>query len=270
MIRFGDIEAKDPHVLSLLMRSAAGFITWWFIRKNVTGARLNPTFLFSKPWFRQTPIVFVAVEPAIDFILILNFYIAPPSHVSIIKLVSLGRDMTHRELPVSEVDLPLVAASPCSQRAPRLPAEPIWISNHRVACVCVTGKYLNWAWWNCLVFNEIFAGAGSGVLQLQRKLPISSLRGYSPALTKVLLTAVLQADCSAQASWTQPCSTSVWFVLQCFPLKKIKVFYHLNILCILSFVCLVLEPRCAVTLRYLHSWGRRRAMNSSQSQPNLS
>lgn len=134
--------------------------------------------------------------------------------------------------------------------------------------VCVTGKYLNWAWWHCLVFKEMFfARAGSGVLQLQRKLPISSLRGYSP---EVLLTAMLRADCSAQASWTQPRSTSVWLVLQCFPLKKIKEFYHLNILCILSLVCLVLELRCAVTPRYLHGWGRRRAMNSSQSQPNLS
>lgn len=90
----------------------------------------------------------MAVEPAIDFILILNFYIAPPSHVSIIKLVSLGRDMTHlraaslRGGPAFGRSQSLFSKGAPAACWAHLDFKPQSCMAKNFA-ICVTGKYLN-------------------------------------------------------------------------------------------------------------------------------
>lgn len=64
-----------------------------------------------------------------------------------------------------------------------------------------------------------------------------------------------------------PQSRLAW---QCYPLKKMGIFYYLNMQCIISLVRFVLELSFVVTLRYLHKWRRMRAMISFHSYPNLS
>lgn len=167
------------------------------------------------------------------------------------------------------MSFPLVAANPCICQS------TLWVCH-----------FLHWIWFNCQELHHRV-----------KTLPSVALENIQiwPVVMKSSLGLLLGSCSSKGSSWFSPCGSyksgilggmltaalRVYFSsVQGFfshPLcngvsysRKRKYFPTWNTLQIFYLACSVWALRSIVTLSYLHSWTRIKAVNSFQSKPNLS